>query len=131
MNPELIAAASLLEATLSAENAALTALDLPRAAAMLADKQRAVAGFVAALDARRDARAAAAQQAAIEPMARRLQALSEANRSLLERAIAVQGRVIGVIARAAAPAVAPCGYSGHGASGHPTRPTALALVARA
>jgi hypothetical protein len=127
MSTDLIAAAGLLADTLIAENAALTALDLPRVAAMLADKQRAVTGFVAALDDPRTA----ARQAMTEPLVRRLQALSEANRALLEQAIAVQGRVIGVIARAALPAVAPSGHAAHGTSGHPTRPTALALVARA
>jgi hypothetical protein len=131
MSTELIAAAGLLADTLTAENAALTALDLPRAAAMLANKQRAVTGFVAAMNAQRST----AQQVMIEPLARRLQALSEANRTLLEQAIVVQGRVIGVIARAALPAVAPAGYSAHGipggTSGHLVRPTALALVARA
>ena len=42
-----------------------------------------------------------AQRDAAERMARRLQALAQENKRLLERAIAVQGRVIGVIARAA------------------------------
>jgi hypothetical protein len=128
MSMELIAAASLLADTLTAENAALMALDLPRAASMLTDKQCALTGFLAALDVERSA----ARPAAIEPLlARRLQTLSEANRTLLEQAIAVQGRVIGVIARAALPAVAPSSYSAHGSSGHLARPTALALITRA
>ena len=53
MSTELIAAAGLLADTLTAENAALTALDLPRAAAMLAGNQLAVTGFVAAMNAQR------------------------------------------------------------------------------
>jgi hypothetical protein len=127
MNDELIMAAALLADTLAAENAALTALDLPRAASMLAAKQRTVAGFLAALDAGRTA----GQDATAEPLARRLQALTEENRTLLERAIAVQGRVIGIIAGAAAPAVAPSAYSARGTSGHPARAAAFALSARA
>jgi hypothetical protein len=127
MTKELIAAANLLADTLAEENAALAALDLPRAAAMLADKQRVVADFLAA----RDAQSAAMPDAIIEPLARRLQALSQENRALLERAIAVQGRVIGVIARAAAPATGPSGYAAHGAVGHTARPTAFALASRA
>jgi hypothetical protein len=127
MSKELIAAACLLADALAEENTALAALDLPRAVSMLADKQRAVTGFLAARDAQR----IATQHAMIEPLARRLQSLSQENRTLLERAIAVQGRVIGVIARAAVPAVAPSGYSPHGTPGHPARPTALALSARA
>ena len=81
--------------TLEAENAALAALDLPRAAGMLADKQRAVA------ELRRRADRAGRRSEAAERMARRLQALAIENKRLLERAIAAQGRVIGVVARAA------------------------------
>jgi hypothetical protein len=127
MSKELIAAANLLADALADENAALTALDLPRAAAMLADKQRAVAGFLAA----RDAQSGTEQHAMIEPLVLRLQLLSQENRALLERAIAVQGRVIGVIARATVPAVVSAGYSARGATGHSTRPMAFAVSARA
>jgi CHASE3 domain sensor protein len=128
VSQELIAAASHLADTLAEENAALTALDLPRAAALLADKQRAVTGFLAASNAP----IAAQQDASFEAMVRRLQSLSDDNRALLERAIAAQGRVIGVIARAVAPVVAPSGYSsdgstGHDSIGHTARPTAFAV----
>jgi hypothetical protein len=127
MSKGMIAASSVLADALAEENAALAALDLPRAASMLADKQRAVAGFLAM----RDAQGGAMQHAMIEPLARRLQTLSQENRTLLERAIAVQGRVIGVIARAAAPAVASAGYAARGVTGYATRPMAFALTARA
>jgi hypothetical protein len=127
MSQELIAAASLLADVLAEENAALMALDLPRAASMLADKQCAVAGFLATCDAQNPAMS----HAMLEPLARRLQSLSQENRTLLERAIAVQTRVIGVIAHAAVPAVAPAGYSARGATGRLARPTAFALFARA
>jgi hypothetical protein len=127
MSQELIAAARLLADTLAEENVALTALDLPRAASMLADKQRAVAGFLTACDAERTA----TLKATIAPLAQRLQSLSEENRALLERAIAVQGRVIGIVVRAAAPRVAASGYSAQGTPGHHARPTAFALCARA
>jgi hypothetical protein len=127
MSQELIAAARLLGDMLAEENAALTALDLPRAASMLADKQRAVAGFLAACDAKRTA----ALNTTIAPLVQRLQSLSEENRALLERAIAVQRRVIGIVVRAAAPRVAASGYSAHGTLGQNARPTAFALCARA
>jgi hypothetical protein len=127
MSTELIAAAGRLADMLIEENSALAALDLPRAASMLADKQRAVAGLLAA----RDAQGTMTTSATMEPLARRLQSLSQENRTLLERAIAVQTRVIGVIARAAVPAVAPAGYSTRGATGHLARPAAFALFARA
>jgi hypothetical protein len=127
MSQELIAAARLLADTLAEENAALTALDLPRAASMLADKQRAVTGFLTACDAERNT----TPNATIAPLAQLLQSLLEENRTLLERAIAVQGRVIGIVVRAAAPGVAPWGYSAQGTLGHHARPTAFALCARA
>ena len=127
MSTELIAAAGRLADMLIEENSALAALDLPRAASMLADKQRAVAGLLAA----RDAQGTMTTSATMEPLARRLQSLSQENRTLLERAIAVQGRVIGIVARAAAPRVAASGYSAHGTLGHNARPTAFALCARA
>ena len=124
MSKELIAAAGRLADTLAEENAALVALDLPRAAAMLTDKQCAVAEFLAACSG-------PAIATRHEAMTRRLQLLSDENRRLLERAIAVQGRVIGLIARAAAPAAAPSGYSSHGSASHSARPTAFAVCARA
>ena len=91
MSKDPIAAAAALAETLEAENAALAALDLPRAAGLLGEKQRAVAEF-----------AEAEPNPAADRMARRLRALALENKRLLERAIAVQGRVIGVVAQAAA-----------------------------
>jgi hypothetical protein len=115
-----LAAGMALADTLEAENTALAALDLPRAAGMLADKQRAVTALAAV-------RSVPARSEAADRVARRLQALAVENKRLLERAIAVQGRVIGVIARAAAPEV-PAGYG----SGRITeRPAPIALSARA
>jgi flagellar biosynthesis/type III secretory pathway chaperone len=127
MNQDLIAAGGLLADTLAEENAALTALDLPRAAGMLADKQRAATGFIAA----QATPVTAANREATERLLQRLRSLANDNQALLERAIAVQGRVIGVIARAAAPALAPSGYGAQGNRSRATRPTALAISARA
>ncbi len=125
MSTNLLAAAGTLADTLAEENAALAALDLPRAAAMLADKQRAAADFIAA----QGEPVVAAQRDAAENLARRLQSLAEENRALLERAIVVQGRVIGVIARAAAPAVAPSCYGARGGRCQASRPNAYAVAA--
>ncbi len=121
MNQDLITAGNQLAETLEAENGALAVLDLPRVGAMLARKQRAMADLAAM-------QGAPASCDAADRMARRLQALAMENKRLLERAIAAQGRVIGVIARAAAPEVVPTGY---GAPRHSGRPAALALLARA
>jgi hypothetical protein len=122
MSTDLMAAGTILADTLEAENAALAALDLPRAVGMLDGKQRAIADFVAAQNAPLSGQAG-------KRMVQRLQELAVENKRLLERAIAVQGRVIGVVARSAAPVVAPSGYGV--SSRRATRPTALAILARA
>jgi hypothetical protein len=127
MSREVITAARVLADTLAAENAALAALDLPRVAAMLADKQRAAAAFVAA----QDAPVVAAHREAAQNLADRLRSLAAENRMLLERAIVVQSRVMGVIARAAATVVAPSSYGARGRCCDVGRPAAYALSARA
>ena len=120
MTMELMEAGTVLAETLEAENSALTALDLPKVGAMLARKQRAMADLAAA-KAHRTSRDGA------DRMARRLQALALENKRLLERAIAAQGRVIEVVARAAAASEAPRGYGNERGA----RPTAFALSAKA
>ena len=120
MTKDLITAGTRLAETLETENAALAALDLPRAAGMLADKRSAVAEFDAV-------RTAAAPSEAAQRMARRLQGLAMENKRLLERAIAVQGRVIGVVARAATAATEPAGYG----PDRGRRPAPMAFSARA
>ncbi len=87
---------------------------------MLADKQCAVADFAGA-------QTVPASHDPAERMARRLRALAVENKRLLERAIAVQGRVIGVIALAATATTAPTGYG----AARGQRPAAFALVAKA
>jgi hypothetical protein len=116
MTADAMAAGTALADSLEQENAALAVLDLPRAGAMLARKQRALADLAVA-------RAISPPNDAAERVARRLQALAMENKRLLERAIAAQSRVIAVVARAAAPA-------GYGAS-PPRRPSAFALSAKA
>ncbi len=113
-------AGSALVETLEAENSALAVLDLPKVGGMLARKQRALADLAAAT-------ANKTSHDAADRMARRLQALALENKRLLERAIAAQGRVIEVVARAAAATEAPRGY-GNERGG---RPTAFALSAKA
>ena len=120
MSDDMMTAGNALADTLAAENAALVALDLPRAGAMLARKQRALADLAAV-------QVTPVSHDSAERMARRLRALAVENKRLLERAIAAQGRVIGVIARAATATAAPTGYGA--ARGH--RPAAFALSAKA
>jgi hypothetical protein len=93
MTLELTDAGTAMAEMLEAENCALTALDLPRAGAMLARKQRALADLAAAA-----ARANTQSHHAADRVARRLQSLAIENKRLLERALAAQGRVIEVVA---------------------------------
>jgi hypothetical protein len=88
-----LAAAQLTEA-LTAENAALLALDLGAAAALLERKQAAAAAFT-------EARKKGPPPPRLRPVAERLRDLADENRRLLERAIAVQTRVLGLLAGAA------------------------------
>ncbi len=53
------------------------------------------------------------------------------NRTLLERAIAVQTRVVGIIVRAAAPPPVSRQYAANGFKSQPRRTSATALSARA
>jgi len=116
MSTDLIAAAERLAATLEAENAALVALDLPAAAALLEHKRQALARFAGVLGT---------NAAGAEPIAARLRSLAQDNKALLERAMAAQGRVMAIIARAA---MTPSSY---GTAPRASRPTAFALAARA
>ena len=125
MTSDLIEAAVGLADLLARENLALRSLDLAGAAAMFDGKKRALDAFVAAQEpgaARRPAGPA-------REVAERLAALADENRALLERAIAVQGRVLGTLARAAKPAVSR--YGARGGPAFDDRRTAIALSARA
>lgn len=121
MTRDLEAAAERLAAVLTRENAALADLDLSRAAGMLEEKQQAAAAFVTANPG------AGAPPA---ELARRLRDLAQENRLKLEHAIAVQRRIIGIVAgavRGSAPAPR-YGATGAMAAG---RMTPFTLSARA
>ena len=64
-------------------------------------------------------------------LARHLAGLAAENQALLERAIAVQTRIVRIIARAAAPPTATIRYNGHGAHKASNRADALAVSTRA
>lgn len=108
-------AASRLEAILLAENAALERHDATAAAALLDDKLAAAAAL--------------ATEGLSPDAGERLRALAVENGRLLERAIDVQGRIIGMVARAAqaAPGVARYGAKGRAI----THDGALALTRQA
>ncbi len=128
MSEALVRAAERLEAVLLAENAALAALDFNGAMALLAEKEAAAQGFSAAQAA---GGAVASLRARALELGHSLALLGESNRALLERAIAVQGRVIGMVTEAARQAVPPPGYGQRGRPAPAARAAAMALVARA
>ncbi len=122
---DILTAATRLASTLAAENAALLAMDLPAAAALLAEKQAASAAFDAARTGPMPARSAALREAV-----ERLLGQAAENRRLLERAIAVQTRVIGVVVGAARSCQPAPRYGRSG--GYAARPSnGWALSARA
>lgn len=141
----LMLAGQRLAEALRAENEALAAFDLGRAATLATAKVQACDAFSAAQAAAavRDPAAqpgdgaalSAEERQAAEQLARRLETLSAENRRLLERAIALQSRVIETIAGAAIPrAAGPGRYEAGGTprrlpSGQRVPP--LALSARA
>ncbi len=130
MTPALIDAAVALADTLAAENAALGGLDLARAASLLAAKERATEAFLAAQAAAGLAAPSSAAAAASGDLGRRLGALAEENRRLLERALAVQGRVVATVVRAL-PRGGDGFYRANGGLADPGRPVAITLSARA
>ena len=94
------------------ENAALIAMDLPRAASLLPEQTAALADLAACGD-----------PAALH----RLEPLVAENRRLLERAMTAQERVIGIVAQALSGPV-----SAYGATGRMTRPSGpVAISTRA
>lgn len=105
MIPALIDAGVRLAGLLEAENRALAALDLPAAAALAEPKRQAVEAFVAAEAAARKAgaRAAAADRETVRSLSQRLEALAQANRRMLERALAAQDALVRVLTEAAQP----------------------------
>ncbi|HSU04459.1 MAG TPA: hypothetical protein VLI93_02705 [Acetobacteraceae bacterium] len=123
----LLATAERLADILAAENAALAAMDLPRAAALLPAKRESAEALLAVRCIAVDA---TALRARIDACGQRLSSLAEENRRLLDRALSVQARVIGVIARRERARQARA-YGTHGGLVAPTRPPAIAISARA
>ena len=122
---DLLAVVVRLANSLSAENAALRVMDLPGATALLVEKQAAAAAFDTARRA-----ATPVPTAALRAAVLRLTEEAAENRRLLERAIHVQTRVLGVVAGAARTAGAARRYGRSGAYAGQT-PGGWALSARA
>ncbi len=123
MSPDLRRAAQEMIDVLTLENQALTALDFPAATRLLARKDMAAAalhrqGLPGGITA-------GSQQ-----IARTLLDAAEANRTLLERALAVQGRVIAAVAQAARASASPARYGARGGLATDRACHAFALSAR-
>jgi flagellar biosynthesis/type III secretory pathway chaperone len=134
MNPDLIDAALSLLQVIAQENEALRSFDLRHAASLTDGKARAIEAFIAAqIRQDRAKKTDPAQREAVLEMAARLRDLVAENRRLLERAISVQQRVIGVVARAAPQAIAAKNsrYRPDGSLAATRRMPAVALSARA
>jgi hypothetical protein len=133
MRTPLIAAAQRLAEALRAENEALAQLDLARAAALAPAKRQATDAFAAAHEAamRLGPLPGDLDRGRAEELAGRLRDLGTENRKLLERAIALQARVIETIAGAAAPAAGPGTYGARGLRDAPRGTAPLSLAARA
>jgi len=121
----MIMAARRLGEVLERENAALKAMDIRRATALLPEKSAAIADLTASGEASGKENSAHDLTA----LARKLENLAAENRRLLERAIVVQQRVIGIVARATASAAREPAYGAQGRMRRITRP--LAFSARA
>lgn len=105
MIPAVVDAGVALAALLEEENRALAALDLAAAAALAERKRCAVDRFVAAEQTLRKTggQAAGDERAAIRALGERLSALAEANRRMLERAIAAQESLVRLLVESARP----------------------------
>jgi len=124
MPPGLIEAARRLADVLERENDALRAMDLRRAATLLPEKTGAIADLTAAGEP-----VLGLPAPTIVSAARRLDGLATENRRLLERAIAVQQRVIGIVVHAAAAAAVEPSYGAGGRQAGLTGPMALSTRA--
>lgn len=120
----LIVAAQRLADVLDRENDALRAMDLRRAVTLLPEKTAAIADLTASGES-----AFGPANPALVLTAQRLDGLASENRRLLQRAIAAQQRVIGIVVRAAAAAAVEPSYGGRGRQAHLTGPMALSTRA--
>ncbi len=131
---DILETALRLADVLERENTALVALDLSRAASMLAEKQEAATVFTLACQQGR--LVAGADASELAKLARRLDEAASRNRRLLERGIEVQGRVLAAVARAVpralaaqAPGRCPPRYGASGDAPPARMPLALSMRA--
>jgi flagellar biosynthesis/type III secretory pathway chaperone len=129
----MLAAANRLAELLAEENAALAAADIPRAIKLVEAKAEALASLHAMLPLSSPGTTASGSEEwrQAEQLSRRLQHEMIENRKLLEQAIQVQSRIIGMIARAMPRALAASAprYGAKGVAQHLRQ--AIAVSSRA
>ncbi len=124
MSNDLADAAQRLTTVLAQENDALKRLDFPAAVALVAAKEAALA------DMTKQPRLPVLPPALVT-LGQRLAALAGENQVLLERAIAVQTRIVRIIARAGVPPPAVTRYGSRVGRTPSSRTGAMALSTRA
>jgi hypothetical protein len=124
MSSEHLAAAQRLADVLARENDALKHQDFSLAAALVPAKDAALADCM-----KLPKMPVPAPRLAL--LGQRLGELAAENQILLERAIAVQTRLIRIVARALAPPPALTRYNGYNARAPSNRATAVAISTRA
>jgi hypothetical protein len=124
---DLVDAANALAEVLTQQNAALSRLDFPAAAALGAAKEAAFFGVT------RDCKLTSpvGGSPALAALGQRMKTLVTENQALLERAIAVQARIVGIIVRAAVPPPVTGQYAASGLKSQSRRTSAITLSARA
>jgi hypothetical protein len=124
MSTPLIAAAQRLAGLLAQENDALKRLDFAAAVALVTAKEAALADLT-------ELPRTNTLSPPLVALGERLGGLAAENQVLLARAIAVQTRIVRIVARAGAPRPAVTRYGGHGARTPSHRAAAMALSTRA
>jgi hypothetical protein len=123
MTQQLLDAANDLAQLLESENAALTRLDFPVAVALAQSKETALLRLTENFSA-----VPAQEQDSLPPvLGKRMQRLLAENRRLLERAITIQTRVVGIVIGAAAPPPVAEQYAAAGSKRRRRRAAAAAL----
>ncbi|WP_428488799.1 hypothetical protein [Rhodopila sp.] len=124
MSKDLAESAQRMADLLAAENDALKRLDFAAATALVTAKEQTLADL-----AKHQGRSTPSP--ALAAIGQLVAKLAAENQLLLERSIAVQTRIVRIVARACAPPPSVARYGGHGRSTTPRATAALALSTRA
>ena len=120
-----------LLAVLGAENQALLAVDYTKVGAFAEEKRSALADLEATVVAPTPPDASDPDCIRYRDLLAQLRQRIDENRTLLQRAIKVQNRIMGIVAQAARQAQLPSGYGSRGAQAATGAAKAVALIVRA